>query len=118
MYIPEDAIDESIVAVDAGYSGSSKDHYYCSLGNTEVVSRLERQERACGCQPCLKLKQGCTLTPVNTDLMAGTTARATTVVLHSARPVPAARHTRNARNPLPEFCEGLCVGKKHRCSGI
>ena len=43
--------------------------------------------------------------------MAGTTARATTVVLHSTRPVPVARHTQNARNPLPEFCERLCVGK-------
>ena len=28
IYIPEDSIDGDMVAVDAGYSGSSKDHYY------------------------------------------------------------------------------------------
>ena len=43
--------------------------------------------------------------------MAGTTPRATTLVLHPAPPAPASCHTQNARNPLPEFCEGLSVGK-------
>ena len=112
MYLPEDAMDERIVAVDAGYKGSSKDHYYRSLGVTEEASRLSRRERACGCQECLKLnQQSCSLTLDNFDLMAGTTPRATNVVLHTAQPTPEARHTRNARNPLPEFCEGLNVGK-------
>jgi len=35
----------------------------------------------------------------------------TWVRLHSARPSPEARRTRNARNPLPDFCEGLSVGE-------
>ena len=46
----------------------------------------------------------------NTTLAAGTTPKASTVVLYSARPTPAARHTRNARNPPPEFCNSLSVG--------
>lgn len=33
------------------------------------------------------------------------------VTLQSSRPAPAARHTRGARNPLPEFCKGLKVGQ-------
>ena len=85
MFIPEDGIDESIVSVDEGYSGSSKDHYYCSLGAIPEASRLERRERACGCRPCLRLVPGCQLTPsaIGT-LLAGLTARAGTVVLKPA----------------------------------
>ena len=111
MYLPEDGIDETIVSVEEGYKGSSKDHYYRSIGKTETASRLMRRERACGCQPCLKLEDGCTLTLDNTTLAAGTTPKASTVVLYSASPAPAARHTRNARNPLPGFCASLSVGK-------
>ena len=81
MFVPDDAIDEKLVAVDVGYSGSSKDHYYRSLGATGEASRLSRQERACGCQPCLKLLPGCTLTCNNVDLKAGTTPKASNVVL-------------------------------------
>ena len=47
--------------------------------------------------------------PANSALMAGTTPYATTLVLHLDRPAPASHHTQNARNPLPEFCEGLSV---------
>jgi len=47
----------------------------------------------------------------DSDLKAGTTPKATSVKLQSARPAPASRHTRNARNPLPEFCEKLKVGE-------
>ena len=28
MYLPEDGMDETIVGVEEGYKGSSKDHYY------------------------------------------------------------------------------------------
>ena len=34
MFLPEDSMDETIVAADGGYSGSNKDHYYRSLGVT------------------------------------------------------------------------------------
>ena len=108
MYIPEDAIDDKIVAVDSGYSGSSRDHYYRSVGATEGASRLMRRERACGCQPCLQLIQGCKLTPSLHKV--ATTPRETAVTLQSARPAPESRHTRNSRNPLPEFCEGMTIG--------
>ena len=33
------------------------------------------------------------------------------MVIQSLRQVPASRHTRNARNPLPEFCNELKVGQ-------
>jgi len=93
-----------------GVNGSSKDHYYRSIGVTEEASRLTRRTRACGCRPCLQLEDTCTLTLDNTALAAGTTPRATTVKLYSARPTLAARHTRNARNPRPDFCTGLKIG--------
>ena len=110
MFIPQDAIDDKVVAVEEGYPGSSKDHYYRSMGATEEASRLMRRERACGCRPCLCLHDDCTMTPANINLQSAKTARATTVKLQSARPAPEARHTRNARNPLPEFCEELSIG--------
>ena len=111
MYLPEDGINNKIVMVDEGYHGSSKDHYYRSIGVTEDASRLYRRTRACGCRPCLKLEDDCALTLDNTTLAAGTTPRATIVKLYSARPTPSARHTRNARNPRPEFCTGLKIGE-------
>lgn len=111
MFVPEDAIDEKLVAVDVGYSGSSKDHYYRSMGATEEAASLKRRERACGCQPCFRLLPGCTLTRSNINLKGGTTAKASNIVLLPARPTPEARHTRNARNPLPEFCKKLKVGE-------
>ncbi len=86
MFIPSDAIDDKVVAVDEGYSGSSKDHYYRSMGATEEASRLMRRERACGCRPCFSLYDNCTMTPTNTTLQSAKTARATTVVLQSSRP--------------------------------
>jgi len=104
MYLPDDGIDHSIVATDTGYNGSSKDHYYRSKGAMEEASPLARQEQACGCQPCLKLLPNCALSPANTEMVAGTTLKETDVCLAPARAAPAARHTRNARNPLPEFC--------------
>ena len=51
----------------------------------------------------------CLLTPDNTDLKAGTAPRGTYVKLYSAHPTAEARHTRNSRNPLPEFCNSLKV---------
>ena len=111
MYLPEDAMDELIVAADSGYSGSSKDHYYRSIGATQEAARLSRRQRACGCQPCFRLKPlDCKLTPANTDVKAGTTPQSMTVTIKPLREAPEARHTRNARNPLPEFCRGLRVG--------
>ena len=47
--------------------------------------------------------------PINTELRAGTTPRGFDVTLHPAHPSPEARHTRNARNPLPDFCEQMSV---------
>ena len=43
-------------------------------------------------------------------LEAGTILPGSLVRLEPARPLPEARHTRNARNPLPEFCAGLKRG--------
>ena len=66
-----------------------------------------------GSEQCLNICAdyfGCTLTLDNIALAAGTTPRATTVKLYSARPTLAARHTRNARNPRPDFCTGLKIG--------
>jgi hypothetical protein len=112
MFLEEDAMDEAVVATDNGYSGSSKDHYYRSLGATLEASRLSRRERACGCGQCLMMKQqNCELTPNNTTLKAGATPQATIEVIEPQRQAPEARHTRNARNPLPEFCRGLKVGE-------
>ena len=51
-----------------------------------------------------------TLSLDNITLAAGTTPNVSTVKLYSARPAPEARHTRNARNPLPEFCSSLNIG--------
>lgn len=59
MYIPADAIDEKLVAVDVGYIGLSNDHYNRYLvTTTKETARLSRRERACGCQPCLGLQPG------------------------------------------------------------
>ena len=103
-------MDEKVVSVKDGYSGSSKDHYYLSRGLTEEASHLLRRRRACGCQPCLKLIPFCLLTE-DSLLSAGTTPRATAVKLCASGPTPAARHTRNARNPLPSFCEESTIGQ-------
>ena len=43
------------------------------------------------------------------NLEAAVTPRATQLVLDCARPSAEVRHTRSARNPLPEFCAGLKV---------
>ena len=43
-------------------------------------------------------------------LAAGTTPKASSVKLYSAQPASEARHTRNARNPSPQFCSSLNVG--------
>ena len=50
------------------------------------------------------------MTRDNISMKAGTTPKASNVVLLPARPTPEIRHTRNARNPLPEFCKKLKVG--------
>ena len=50
------------------------------------------------------------MTLENVELKAGTTPKASNVVLVPVRPTPEARHTRNARNPLPEFCTKLKAG--------
>lgn len=111
MFLPENAIDESIVAADGGYSGSSKDHYYLSIGLTSEASRLLRRERACGCKPCLQLNySNCELTPANVALKTGATPRGTQVVIKPLRETAEKRHTRNARNPLPDFCRRLEIG--------
>ena len=74
MYMVEEAMAYDVVAVDAGYAGSSKDHYYLSRGATEVASRMGHRNRKCGCQPCLDLTfEGYLLTKTRTDLCAGTT---------------------------------------------
>ena len=82
MYIPADAIDEKLVAFGVGYRGSSNDHCYCSVGATAESVSLSKRGHACGCQPCLRLQPGCTMTPENIDLKVGTTAKATTVKLY------------------------------------
>ncbi len=99
------------MAANEGYSGSSKDHYYHSLGVTSEASCLKHQERSCGYQSCLKLMEGCLLAPANQCQRVGITPRTTEVALNSARQSPEARHTRNSRNPLPEFCNKLSMGQ-------
>ena len=111
MYLPEDGIDETIVSVEEGYKGSSKDHYYQSIGATEEASHLMCRERVCGCRHCLKLKDGCTLTLNNTTLTAGTTPEVSTVGLYLAKPSPAARHTQMLEILLLHFFASLSVGK-------
>ena len=71
IHIPDDAIDEKLVAVDVGYSGSSNNHYYRSFGATAGAACLSRRERSCGCQPCLKLQPACTVTLKNVNLEVG-----------------------------------------------
>ena len=110
LFFAEDSMDESIVNTEVGYKDSSLDHYYRSRGLTQITARLTRRLRVCGCQPCLRLDfENCELVPTNTRLGAGTTPRGFNVILHPARPSPEARHTRNARNPLPEFCQQIAV---------
>ena len=110
MYLPEDGIDETVVAVEKGYSGSSKDHYYLSLGKTAEASGLHIRERACGCPPCLKMMPDkCLLLP-NSNFEAGINPPGEKIQLSAARPSAEVRHTRNARNPRQEFCAGLKVG--------
>ena len=111
MFLDEHSMDESIVAAQGGYRGSSRDHYYQSVGVTGEAARLLRRERACGCKPCLQLKsQECELTPANVNVKTGTTPRPTSLVIQPLRQSSTTRHTRNARNPLPEFCMSLSVG--------
>lgn len=70
-------------------------------------------QRAYGFQPYLELdSEQYQLTPTNIELMAGTTPRAFNMTLEPAHPSPESCHTWNARNPLPESCEGLTVGVK------
>ena len=111
MFLPEDAMNEAIVAADSGDSGSSKDHYYSSMGITIQAYRLLHRERSCGCWPCLELEPDCSLTPVNANLTTGTTPQATSIVITPLCQTPAVRHTRNAGNPLPDFCESLKIDK-------
>ena len=107
MYLAEDGMDEKVVATAEGYSGSSQDHYYLSMGASEQASRLFRRKRACGCQSCLKLMpEDCLLLP-GCNFDAGVTSPGTKLTLCCAQPSPEARHIRNARNPLPDFCMGL-----------
>ena len=37
MYIRQDSIDDDVGAVGDGYSGSSKDYYYRSVGATSIT---------------------------------------------------------------------------------
>ena len=55
MYIPNDSIDDDVVAVDEGYSGSIKDYFYHSVGSTIEASHLMRREQLCSCRHCLRL---------------------------------------------------------------
>ena len=52
------------------------------------------------------------MTLSNLQLQTAKTPRATSGVLRSARPAMQERHhTQIAKNPLPNFCEGLSVGE-------
>lgn len=51
------------------------------------------------------------LMPANSETKAGITPRGTTVILEPSRQTIDTRHTRGARNPLPEFCQGLKLGQ-------
>ena len=73
MFVPEDGIDEAAAAAAAGYSGSSKDSYYLSKSNTMESSWLHRRKMACACDPYMKLKWGCLLTPRKFEREAATT---------------------------------------------
>ena len=110
MFIAEDGIDEKVVDVAAGYSGSSKDHFYWSKGASKEASSLHRRERACGCPPCfMMMPEKCQMLP-GSGLEAGIIPPGSSVRLESANLPAESRHTRNARNPLPEYCMGLKVG--------
>ena len=110
-FLKEDSMDEAIMAADGGYKGSSKDHYYRSVGVTLEAARLLRRKRACGCKPCLQMKQNCELTHANLYGKTGTTPSADTAVIQSLRQDLTPRHTWNARNPLPALCNELKVGQ-------
>ena len=110
MFMAEDGIDEKVVTVASGHSGSSKDHVYWSKGASEEASSLYRRERACGCSSCLvMMPEKCQMLP-EINLEAGVISPGSTLRLDSDRLTAEARHTRNARNPLPEFCTGLKIG--------
>ena len=90
--------------------GISKDHFYWSKGASEEASSLHRRERACGCLPCLMMiPEECQMLQ-GSGMEAGTIPPGSTVRLEPANLPAKSRHTRNARNPLPEFCTGLKVG--------
>ena len=55
IFIAEDGIDEKLMDVAAGYSGSSKDNFYWSKGASKEAYSLHRRERACGCPPCFMM---------------------------------------------------------------
>ena len=73
MFVLEDGIDEVAAAADAGYIGSKKDSYNLSKGNTMESSRLHQRKRVLACDPFMKLKWGCLLTPRNFEREAATT---------------------------------------------
>ena len=80
MYMVENSMVSDVVAVHAGYVGSSKDYYYLSRGTTEDASRLGHRNRKYKCKPCLDLTfEDCLLTRVRTNLCAGTTPQSTWV---------------------------------------
>ena len=110
MYMPEDGINVKIVETNDGYSGSSQDHYYWSRGKSKEASRLFRHERSCGCPLCVMLMPWNYLMLLGNGLEAGTILPGSLVRLEPARPSPETCHTRNVRNPLPEFYTGLKRG--------
>ena len=110
LFFAEDGMNKSAVSTEAGYKDSSLDHYYRSRGLTQIAARLTWRLRLCGCQPCLWLDfENCELMPINTELGAGTTPRGFDVTLHPACLSPETRHTRSARNLLPEFFGQIAV---------
>ena len=103
MYVPEDGIDYNLVAADSGYEGSRKDHYCRSEGATMENDCLKRRRIFCGCEPCMKLLPGCSLTPANSARTTGTIPEGTFVWIKLKRPDAEVDHTGRTSKPLKEF---------------
>ena len=52
-FVPEDGIKYDLVSAKKGYSGSSRDHQYFSVGSEMGDSEIICREKVCSCTPCL-----------------------------------------------------------------
>ena len=106
MFIVEDGIDEKVADVAAGYSGSSKDHFYWSKGASKEASSLYHRERACGCPLCFMMM------PEECQMLSGSGLEAGIIPPGSSvhlEPTSLSAESRQTRDSLVDPLEGAAT---------